>query len=172
MKYCMHCGALLERHDRTQYSCTGCGYKHYLNPKAAVGIVLQSKHKNRVILARRGREPFKGALDVIGGFVDNGETLEQAAAREIEEEVGLTYADVSNLTYITSIFTEYEWMGKKVAVESIMFYAWITPGVELTPGDDIASVEEYDITQEIPDDFECDWMRPTLLAVKDYLDRH
>lgn len=168
----MHCGGKLLQHDTTRFTCTQCGYKHYVNPKAAVGVVLRTPQDGRVILARRNAEPYKGALDVIGGFVDNGETIEQAITRELHEEVGLRSDDIQDLEYVTSVYTNYDWMGKDVAIECVIFIASVAPGAKLVPNDDVASIEEYDINGDIPNDFECDWMYPTLTAIKAYLDSH
>ncbi len=52
----------------------------------ADGIVIDG---NRVVLIKRGKEPFKGAYALPGGFLNYGETLEHCATREIHEETGL-----------------------------------------------------------------------------------
>ena len=58
-----------------------------LYPRVGVGIVLVNGDK--VLLIRRGHEPAKGEWSVPGGLVNLGETIEQAAARELMEECGI-----------------------------------------------------------------------------------
>lgn len=57
-------------------------------PRLAVGAVVV--HQNRVLLVRRAKAPAKGLWAIPGGSVRLGETLQQAAEREILEETGIT----------------------------------------------------------------------------------
>lgn len=56
-------------------------------PKLAVDILVEENGK--ILLIKRNFEPFKGKWALPGGFVELGETVEQAAVREAEEETGL-----------------------------------------------------------------------------------
>ncbi|MFB6076468.1 MAG: NUDIX domain-containing protein [Candidatus Aenigmatarchaeota archaeon] len=60
---------------------------NYDNPKPTVDILVEENGK--IILVKRGNEPFKGKLAIPGGFVEFGETVENAAKREMKEETNL-----------------------------------------------------------------------------------
>jgi 8-oxo-dGTP diphosphatase len=63
----------------------------YPRPSVTVDLVIFTIAENdlKVLLIRRGGEPFKGRWALPGGFVEIDESLESAAARELEEEVGV-----------------------------------------------------------------------------------
>ena len=68
--------------------CEACGYVVYLDPKVTVGTII-SNADNQVALVRRAIEPAYGKWSFPGGYVDRGETLIAAAAREAWEEARL-----------------------------------------------------------------------------------
>ena len=68
--------------------CEACGYVVYLDPKVTVGTII-SNANNQVALVRRAIEPGYGKWSFPGGYVDRGETLIAAAAREAWEEARL-----------------------------------------------------------------------------------
>jgi ADP-ribose pyrophosphatase YjhB (NUDIX family) len=89
MKYCSECGASVEHRvppgdNRLRHVCTVCETVHYQNPKIVVGCV--PEHQGRILLCKRAIEPRRGYWTIPAGFMENGETLEQAAARECAEE--------------------------------------------------------------------------------------
>ena len=67
---------------------------HYSFPRPAVTVDIiifgMTENKPEVLLIKRGNEPYQGKWALPGGFVDQDETLETAAARELEEETGLS----------------------------------------------------------------------------------
>jgi ADP-ribose pyrophosphatase YjhB (NUDIX family) len=67
--------------------CFECGYVVYRSPQITAGCVLQVG--NRVLLTRRAITPRIGFWTVPGGYVEEGESTEQGARRELEEEAGV-----------------------------------------------------------------------------------
>jgi len=92
MKYCSHCGRPLalrwiDIDRRKRHVCLGCGKIHYENPKV---LVLCLAHwGNHLVMCKRALRPQRGMWSVPGGFVEIGETLEEAASRETMEETGV-----------------------------------------------------------------------------------
>jgi NAD+ diphosphatase len=107
-KYCPKCGAAaLKVVGQKLLRCAACGFELYLNVAAAVASVIVDQQGRMVVLVR-GKEPGKGKWDLPGGFVDPGETAEDAVQREVREEIGL---EVTALRYLGSWPNVYEYMG-------------------------------------------------------------
>jgi ADP-ribose pyrophosphatase YjhB (NUDIX family) len=89
MKFCSECGAAVqlrvpEGDHLPRHVCEACGTVHYRNPRLVVGCV--PEYGGAILLCRRAIEPRRGFWTVPAGFMENGETLQQAAARESQEE--------------------------------------------------------------------------------------
>lgn len=89
----MHCGdrlttAIPEGDTRRRLVCVGCGFIHYLNPRPVAGV-LPVRADGKVLLVRRAIEPRIGTWVFPGGYMDLGETAEEAGARETREEAHL-----------------------------------------------------------------------------------
>ena len=67
--------------------CTACGRVVYYDPKVSTVCVVA--RGGEVLFIRRGNEPGYGLWSLPGGYVDRGEVVEEAAAREVLEETGL-----------------------------------------------------------------------------------
>lgn len=97
-RFCSHCGTATIRHVRGEFAqvCPACAYTAYprVNPCVIVAIT-----KDREILLARSHRFANRMFSLIAGFVEVGETLEQAVAREVKEEVGL---EISNIRYVSS----------------------------------------------------------------------
>ena len=90
--YCPRCGrALGPVAGARRPECAGCGFVPYRDPKVAAGVVVarDGQRDGEVLLVRRNHGPGYGRWSFPSGFVDRGEPVEQAAAREALEEAGV-----------------------------------------------------------------------------------
>ncbi|EGH32077.1 NUDIX hydrolase [Pseudomonas syringae pv. japonica str. M301072] len=67
--------------------CGGCQYIHYVNPKIIAGCIIEQEGK--YLLCQRAIPPRPGTWTLPAGFMESGETTEQAALREVWEETGV-----------------------------------------------------------------------------------
>jgi len=158
-KFCPKCGAPLGRRKLKEFEperlvCTQCLYVMYLNPKVAAGAVVE--HEGGIVLLRREIDPRAGFWVHPGGFVDRGETLEEAARRETREEVGL---DVE----ILGLLGAFSFHDSEVVVVT---YAARAISGEPTVGDESLEVRTFD-PRELPWDELA--FPSTRLALKEYL---
>ena len=112
MKFCSECGAPVELSlpqddHRERHVCTVCGTIHYQNPKLIAGAIPEWTD-GRILLCRRAIEPRSGFWTLPAGFMENGETTSQAAARETLEEANarievLGLYAMYNLPYINQV---------------------------------------------------------------------
>jgi len=92
MNFCSHCGAAAlelrvpEGDLKLRHVCRQCGYIHYLNPKSVVGTL--PRWGDQVLLCRRAIEPRYGLWTLPAGFLEIGESIEEGARRETQEEAG------------------------------------------------------------------------------------
>jgi len=162
MKYCGECGQSLVKvtlgGDALERSmCVSCGRISYENPKVLVWCF--AHWQQRILLCRRAHEPARGLWNPPAGFVEMGETLEEAAAREMYEEVGLrlspahlTLYRVASIPHMNEIY--------------VGFRSELSEEPELNPGPEVLEarlwaeaefpVTEFafrDMLKDVPDDF-------------------
>lgn len=103
--YCVKCGsASLVKDGEKSYSCSQCDFTYFHNVAAASGAFIV--FNNKILLLERALDPEKGKLDIPGGFVDYGESNEQALCRELFEELQLSVSD-SKMSYLYSFPNQY-----------------------------------------------------------------
>jgi ADP-ribose pyrophosphatase YjhB (NUDIX family) len=86
--FCLRCGTKMTTRipkgdGLTRDVCPACNYVYYDNPKVLVACILF--HEDKVLWIKRATEPYAGRWAMPAGFVEKGETVEQAAARELFE---------------------------------------------------------------------------------------
>lgn len=118
--FCNRCGgAKIRRRSPVEFECDTCGFKHFTNPTVAVAAIIVNR-TGEILLIRRAKEPGKGKLSVPGGFVDPGETGEEAVRREIMEEVNL---QIEAFEYLASFPNQYHFQGVIYPTLDVFFTA-------------------------------------------------
>ncbi|MCB1877411.1 MAG: NUDIX hydrolase [Chromatiales bacterium] len=112
MKFCSQCAGVVSRRvppgdNLPRWVCDNCGAIHYENPKIVAGCL--PRWEGRILLCRRAIEPRYGKWTVPAGFMENGETLAEAAAREtLEEAMARVQIDrlysVISIPYISQVY--------------------------------------------------------------------
>jgi NADH pyrophosphatase NudC (nudix superfamily) len=116
-RFCPRCGSPVREPGRHPLVCEVCRKSVYFSPViGAVAVIADAL--GRVLLVIRDREPGRGLYGLPGGVVDPGESVEEALAREVYEEVGLR---VRELTYIGSFPNPYTHQGIVLPVTDVAF---------------------------------------------------
>ncbi len=160
--YCPLCGAKELSKNPEGLTCCHCGHRIFNNPITAVAVFILDDQE-RVLLIRRAMEPARGKWAPPGGFVNAGETLEEAAAREIDEETGLS---LRGLRYLGAFPNRYLYHGLSRPVCDVFFTAR-TDSFAVRLQDDEASASELRPLAEIaPEDLAFDSMRRALALLR------
>jgi 8-oxo-dGTP diphosphatase len=158
-RFCPRCGGGLERRaikaiEPKRLVCRACSFIFYQDPKVVAGTIFTLD--SRVVLLRRGVEPAIGKWVFPGGYVDRGETLEEAALRETREESQLEVV-------IASLLNVYSYPRSP---NVIIVYAAQIVGGDLAAGDESVEAATF-LPGEIPwHDLAFDSTRD---ALKDYI---
>lgn len=90
--FCLKCGAkLIDKlmDGNVRQACPSCNFVHWKNPTPIAGVILE--HNEKVLLVQRRIDP-PDRYALIAGFIEEFESAEGAALREVKEEVGLDAA--------------------------------------------------------------------------------
>jgi len=92
-RHCSRCGGVLQPMDAGHVlRCTSCDRQHF--PRTDPAVIMLVTDGERALLGRQAAWP-EGRYSTLAGFADPGESLEQAVAREVMEEVGVEVTDVT-----------------------------------------------------------------------------
>jgi ADP-ribose pyrophosphatase YjhB (NUDIX family)/GNAT superfamily N-acetyltransferase len=112
--------------DREREVCPACNFIFYRNPVPAVGVVVALDGK--VVMVRRRYEPRAGCWALPAGFMELGESAEEAAIRECHEETGL----LVRVDHLLGVYS----FGEGQSTGLLIIYAATATGGELIAADD------------------------------------
>ncbi|MBT5925118.1 MAG: NUDIX domain-containing protein [Verrucomicrobia bacterium] len=120
--FCPSCGKSQPPPEIPCLICAACEFTYFFNPTiAAAGLILNED--GNMLFIERAKEPGKGKLAFVGGFMDAGEIAEEALEREIHEEVGLK---VQNIQYVGNFPNSYHYKNITYPVLDFFFTATCT----------------------------------------------
>lgn len=135
--FCPVCGSSAFRVNNFKSKhCDHCGFTYYANPCSATAAFIFDTD-DRLLVARRAKEPARGTLDLVGGFVDMDETVEEGMRREIREETGL---DVEHMEYLFSLPNRYLYSGMLIHTVDMFFRVRVPSGTPVHADDDAAEL--------------------------------
>lgn len=149
-RFCPRCGAPgFAPHDERSNRCPECGFTYYHNAAASTVAVIENA-RGELLVARRALEPARGTLDLPGGFVDPGESVDEGCRREVREETGL---EVTALEFLFSLPNVYEYSGFRVDTTDCFFRCRVADTSCLHAADDAAALQWLPWTAVRPEDF-------------------
>jgi NAD+ diphosphatase len=154
-KYCHLCGGLNIKGKTQPSECSNCHNLRFENASPTVDLILFNE-EGKVLITERGVDPAKGKYDLPGGFVDLDETLEEAIAREVQEELGLAPDDYTTPVYQESQSVQYSYSKEVRTVLGSIFAAKLKTKQKINPQDDVASIKFVSIDDLSTIDFSLD----------------
>jgi 8-oxo-dGTP diphosphatase len=141
--FCPNCGTNYEsvKNPFAPQTCASCGCTQYHNSKPCAGALVVKD--GRVLLSKRGIEPFKGCWDIPGGFLEPGEHPQDGMLREIKEETGL---DVRVIDLLGVYMDQY---GDGGAAEWTLNFYYVVEPVSGEPraADDVTELHWFPLEQ-------------------------
>ena len=134
-RFCPKCGSPgLTPDTEKSLKCGICGFGYFINMSAAVAAVIRNS-ENEVLFTVRKHNPAAGMLDLPGGFVDLGETAEEAVVREIKEELNL---NINKMEFIGTFTNKYIYGEIEYQTLDLVYNCTVDSFTELQVADDVS----------------------------------
>jgi NAD+ diphosphatase len=136
-RYCPQCGnARFSPDCEKSLKCNSCGFRYFINMSASVAALIRNL-KNEILFTVRKHDPAAGMLDLPGGFIDLGETAEDAVKREIFEELNLK---VNRTEFVGTFTNRYLYSGIEYQTLDLVFNCSVESFEKLKVADDVSGV--------------------------------
>jgi NAD+ diphosphatase len=148
-RYCPKCGSPgFSAETEKSLKCGSCGFRYYINMAASVAAVIRNQN-NEVLFTVRKHNPAAGMLDLPGGFVDLGETAEEAIVREIKEELNL---NINKLDFVGTFTNRYVYGGIEYQTLDLVFNCYVESFQNIQAADDVSGYIFMDPQTVKPED--------------------
>ena len=145
------------------YNCRKCSWSYFHTVAAAGGVFITIDDK--LLFTVRAKEPARGLLDLPGGFVDPGESAEQAVLRELNEELHLT--ENISLTFLGTAPNIYPYDNVTYHTLDLVYTATLDKIPEIRDHSEIADLVLYHINEVPFDKLAFDSVKTTFLLLKE-----
>lgn len=142
-KFCPECQSKkIFFNNKTRYTCSQCGLEFYHN--VAAGVVGIFTYNGKILFQIRAQEPSLGKLDSPGGFLDPGETAEEALTRECLEEINV---EMKDFIFLGTATNEYFFKGFNYHVCDMIFHGELPFIPETYDKNEVRSIVMLDVRE-------------------------
>ena len=142
MNFCPFCGSSSIEKDINFIKCQNCHQTFYINSKPTASVI--PVFKEEVLLGIRKDEPEKGKLDILGGFLKNGEDPEDGAIRELKEESDIDIKK-EDLIFLGIWVDKYQYQSQHYFTFNVIYYILLLEKPNAKAGDDIGDLKWVNI---------------------------
>lgn len=160
-RFCPACGSSQWIiHNEKSKLCQKCGFVYYANVSASVAVFIRNGDGD-LLVCRRKKQPAAGTLDLPGGFVDLGETSEEAVIREIKEELNL---HVTKSVFFTSIPNDYVYSDMIINTLDLLYLCEVQDFGNMQAADDVSEAFFMPLNTISPGDFGLNSIKKGIIA--------
>jgi len=162
-RFCPKCGSDGFSPDTEKsLKCSRCGFRFFINMSASVAAIIRNE-KKEVLFTVRKHDPAAGMLDLPGGFVDLGETAEEATVREIKEELNLK---INNLEFVGTFTNKYQYGEIEYQTLDLVFNCSVDSFQSLRVADDVSGYVFRDLATVRPEKIGLESIREIVRKIK------
>ena len=170
-RFCPGCGSSQSEtafnEQKQKFECGDCNFVLYRNSATTASMMLRCG--DEFLFSVRANEPAKSLLDFPGGFVDPGESIEEAFVREMEEELNWCPEDFQ---YAFSLPNIYNYRGVTYHTSDVFYYAEVSEKPVVVASDDVADLRWISLAEISEEALAFDSMKLAAQQLKEIFGAH
>jgi ADP-ribose pyrophosphatase YjhB (NUDIX family) len=138
-KHCSYCGSIFAEQKVWPRLCFRCGNTTWINPLPVAATILNVWEGNKLgsLIQQRGIDPHKGGWALTGGYINHGETWQQAIVREVREELGLETKEEDYLLGDVQSNTD----RSVILLFCINIYSYFMDEIKFVPNNEVTAIK-------------------------------